>query len=115
MVIEWLKPAPEHVRPVHVSLYGSLSRGDAVPASDVDLLVVRPAGLCRSSPLWAEQRVRLYLAIERGTRRALDLAELGLTELGDFALFNPRLAETVCEEGVTLYGPDLAELYDQIR
>ena len=53
----------------------------------------------------------LILAVERASGHNLDLAELGADELADFAVFSPRLAEAVCEEGVTLHGPALSNIY----
>lgn len=114
LVARWIDETPACLRPAHVSLYGSIARGNAGPESDIDLLVVRASGVSRSDLRWAERRVVLILAVEGGTGRSLDLAELAGDELEDFAVFNPRLAEAVCEEGLTLHGPPLGDIYDEI-
>ncbi len=114
LVARWIDEIPTPLRPFHVSLYGSVARGDAGPSSDIDLLVVRAIGVGRSDPIWAALRVDLILAVERGAGRSLDLAELGLEELSDFAVSSPRLAESVCEEGIPLHGPALGEIYDEL-
>ena len=110
LVANWTDETPACLRPAHVSLYGSIARGNAGPESDIDLLVVRANGVSRSDLKWAERRVVLILAVEGGTGRRLDLAELGGDELEDFAVFSPCLAEAVCEEGLTLHGPPLGDM-----
>ena len=37
-----------------------------------------------------------------------------MVALEDFAVFSPRLAEAACEDGLTLHGPALGDIYDEL-
>ena len=54
------------LRPDHASLFGSAARGDGDTSSDLDVLVVRPAGSAEDGVTWEEQLLaagqRIYSA-----------------------------------------------------
>src|SRR6266508_3319456 len=52
-IAEW------EIAPAHVSIFGSAARGDGDTRSDIDVFVVRPAGVAEDDPGWREQLERL--------------------------------------------------------
>lgn len=88
--------------PVLVVLFGSVARGEATPESDLDLLVVRPAGCEPDEPAWQEQLSKLQAHASTWTgndARVLEFGEQELTE-GEPP---PVLAEAA-RDGIDLYG-----------
>lgn len=68
------------VPPVSAILYGSVARGEASPGSDVDVLLVRPAGIRTDESTWQEQVAALGDAVRRWTGLPASVIELSVTE-----------------------------------
>ncbi|HSZ13025.1 MAG TPA: nucleotidyltransferase domain-containing protein [Solirubrobacteraceae bacterium] len=84
------------------ALFGSVARGEATPNSDLDLLVVRPAGCAPDEPVWQEQLSRLQMLASSWTGNDARVLEFGEEELADEA---PRqVLLDVARDGIELYG-----------
>jgi predicted nucleotidyltransferase len=57
------------IAPAHISIFGSAARGDGDTASDIDLFVVRLAGISDNDPRWRAQLDGLSEVSEKDLRR----------------------------------------------
>lgn len=87
-------------------VYGSCARGDARPASDLDLLLVQPSGpsveaavrdLVAEANLWASRKIDLRV-VRRKTFRSLP----------------EDLRETLRREGLTVYSTHLGGAFEEV-
>lgn len=106
----WLRSIPEGLRPPHMSIFGSVARGDQGADSDIDLLVVRPPGVTYGHRDWANARARIILAVHRELGRSLDVLDLSEDDLPRLAATSPGLAEQLCAQGVVVHGKALGDL-----
>jgi len=88
------------IQPASSVLFGSAARGEAGPASDLDLLMVRPRDIDADNETWRGQVMALQEAVSGWTGNDARVLEYGEDELG---LDEPVL-ETVAAEGVELHG-----------
>jgi hypothetical protein len=88
--------------PVLVVLFGSVARGDATPQSDLDLLVIRPAGCDPDESAWRDQLSQLQRRGTAWTGNDTRVLEYGEQELQDPGA-GPVLADAA-REGIELYG-----------
>jgi len=99
LISAWAKP------PVYAALFGSATRSDMRPSSDLDLFVVRPADVDEDDDVWAEQLSDLRTAATAWTgndARVLDYAETRMP--ARTGVPDPLLTE-VSAESLTLHGP----------
>lgn len=89
-----------HVPPAAVSLFGSAARGDAGRESDIDLLVIRRAGVDYEQSDWREQVGSLEHAAASWTGNDARVLEFGV---GELAADEPVLA-AAASEGVEIHG-----------
>ena len=85
------------VRPLRVILFGSAARGEASPDSDLDFLVVVPAGTHRRRTAQA-----LYLAVSNAGV-PFDLVVATTEDLARYGDDSGLVYRTALEEGITLY------------
>jgi predicted nucleotidyltransferase len=88
------------IQPTSSVLFGSAARGEAGRASDLDVLMIRPAGIGADDETWREQVMALQEAVAAWTGNDLRVLEYGEQELG---LDEPVLA-TAGAEGIELHG-----------
>ena len=93
------------IEPVSVTVFGSFVRGEGGPASDVDLLVIRPAG---AADPWASQLAGLAAAGRRWTGNPFNLIDVGADELAMFA--DEGFVRAAAAEGLTVAGVALRRL-----
>lgn len=102
---------PATVKPLHVSLFGSVARGTERPGSDVDLLVVHPAFTSDGERTeFGRLMVEMVLAIDRAIDRDLQILRLSQPRLGRLASAGSTLITDVMNEGLTVWGPPLADM-----
>ncbi len=101
-LIAWLREeiASWKVAPSCAALFGSVARRQADPDSDLDLLVVRPAGVAEDSTAWEDQLASLERSATEWTGNDARIVELGESELVQAR----PLLENVIREGIGLYG-----------
>ncbi len=88
--------------PVLVVLFGSVARGEATPESDLDLLVVRPAGCEPDEPIWQGQLSTLQTHASAWTGNDARVLEFGEQELTDGE--SPPVLADAARDGIELYG-----------
>jgi predicted nucleotidyltransferase len=92
------------VQPAHASLFGSAARGDGDENSDIDLLVVRPAGADVDDPTWRIQLDRLAEAVLGWTGNNAGIVEVGEGELPRLRQDRPPVVEELGRDAVDLAG-----------
>lgn len=94
----WTVPA------VHASLFGSAARGDGGLASDIDLFIVRPAGVDAEDETWRAQIDDLAESVRRWTGNHAGIAEISDTELPRLRRDRPPVVEEVRADAIDLAG-----------
>lgn len=96
--------------PVSVIVFGSFARGEADVGSDVDTVLVRPAGVDESDELWSESVEQWRASVRRAGGNRVEVLEAGSDEV--VALLNTRrqVWRDIWRDGLVVYGLSLAEL-----
>jgi predicted nucleotidyltransferase len=101
-------------QPLSLTLFGSLARGDADIASDIDILAVRPAG---GGERWAASLTGFSSKAQVLTGNRVQILDYDLSDLqqryaarGDAA--GARFWQSVAQDALTLAGADLQELME---
>jgi predicted nucleotidyltransferase len=98
------------LRPESVVVYGSVARGQATAASDVDVLVVRPDAIEPDEATWQRQVADLSDRVRRWTGRRASVVEMSPREVRDgLASREPFLVEAD-RDGWLIAGEALREL-----
>lgn len=98
------------IEPIHVSLFGSLARGDGDTGSDIDLFVVRPRNVEREDARWREQLDLLTGKVQRWTGNAARIAEVGEEELPSLRKEEPPILAELRADAITVTGPEATAL-----
>jgi len=85
-----------------VLLYGSIARGEAGPASDLDLLVIRAEATREEAPAWREQISDLEERATTWTGNDARVVEFGEADLGDGSV--RAVVEEALDDGIELFG-----------
>jgi hypothetical protein len=88
--------------PLLAMLFGSVATGLSTSTSDVDLLIVRPAGLDPYSPRWARQLSELQARTTAWSGNDARILEYGEDELAELA--TEPVLEDALRDGIELYG-----------
>lgn len=97
--------------PAHaVAVFGSFARRDGGPASDLDLLLVRPDALDEQDERWRRQRYALARDIERWTGNRTQVVELSVSELRRAVDREEELVASLRTDARVLAGAPLDEL-----
>ena len=89
--------------PAHtVPLFGSVAHGEAVPESDLDLLVVRPTSTEEEAAEWREQLANLERDATAWTGNDARIVEYGESDLADVTV--RPVVEAALLDGVELSG-----------
>jgi predicted nucleotidyltransferase len=99
-------PAP----PVSVIVFGSLARGDGRPESDIDVVLVRPAGVDEDSDGWRHGVEAWRADVRRMAGSVLHLIEVGEGDIGRLLRSRRPMWNDVRRDGVVVYGAPLGEL-----
>jgi DNA-binding transcriptional ArsR family regulator len=99
------------IQPAHGSLFGSAARGDGDSASDIDLLVVRPANVPDNDPHWQAQLDGLVDSVERWTGNPASVSELAEPDVARLAEERPPVIAAIATDAITLAGPDASRLF----
>lgn len=103
------------IAPAHVSMFGSAARGDGDTGSDVDLFVVRPAGISEDDPRWRAQLDRLSDRVQAWTGNHAGLSEVSAKNLRRLRREHPPVVDELRRDAITLAGPTPAELLGASR
>jgi predicted nucleotidyltransferase len=103
------------IPPIHVSLFGSTARGDGDLDSDIDLFVVRPAGVDVEDVTWGEQLRDIGDAVLAWTGNhagVIDFAERDIEQMRDE---DPPVLHELRRDAIDLAGTPLRELLASAR
>lgn len=96
-----------HVPPVHASLFGSTARGDGDVHSDIDVLVIRPAGVNEDDSPWAEQVDRLRARVREWTGNRCQPLQVDLERLTEYVRAGDALVDEWRRDAINIFGDDL--------
>ena len=109
MVASWPTPRPESV-----VVFGSVARGDADSASDVDVLIVRPERVSPDEPGWIDRSAGLAASMTLWTGNRCDLVEYTAHELRKPTRARSAFVKAIVADGVTVYGKPLGRLLEGV-
>ena len=92
--------------PVHVSLFGSAARGDGDTRSDIDIFVVRPAGVSEEDRDWRAQLDSIARQVQRWTGNHAGIAEVAESEIPRLRTSARPIVVELRKDAITLAGPD---------
>lgn len=101
--------------PLSAALFGSAARSDGGPASDIDLLVVRPDDVADDEPEWIDQLHGLRGQVRNWTGNYLQILERTADELDDLRRTNEAIIEELRRDAVTVHGDDLRALLEELE
>jgi predicted nucleotidyltransferase len=98
------------VPPLSTIVFGSLARGEADIESDIDTVLVRPAGVDESDELWSESVEQWRASVHRASGNRVEVLEVASGEVA--ALLNSRrqVWRDIRRDGLVVRGLSLAEL-----
>lgn len=97
--------------PVHASLFGSAARGDGDTGSDIDLFVVRPAGVDAEDPGWLEQVDGLAESVWSWTGNHAGISEIAEEELPRLRNDQPPVVGELRQDAIDLAGQSTKKLF----
>jgi predicted nucleotidyltransferase len=92
------------VKPVAVWVFGSAARGQATPASDVDVLVVRPDTVPVDDDRWEAQTLMLSENVLRWSGNVCQVLEYSEAEFATLVAADDRLVRALRDDAVVLAG-----------
>lgn len=96
--------------PVSAIVFGSLARGEADALSDVDLVLVRPAGVDEDDEPWASSAEGWRTSARRLTGNPVQVIEIDETEIARRLRRPNALWANVLREGVVVHGLSLESI-----
>jgi DNA-binding transcriptional ArsR family regulator len=103
--IDGLEPAP-----ACVAVFGSFARHEARSDSDIDLLVVRPAGLDEDDDAWWETVEKIRARARRLSGNRIEILETGHEEARKLLHSRRPLWRSIHREALVVHGPPLDAL-----
>lgn len=94
----------------HTSLFGSAARGDAGPGSDLDVLVIRDAGVEADEPAWVAQLADMEDLVARWTGNTLSWFEIDRSGLTRGVSEGESVLASIRSDGIHLTGTRFAML-----
>jgi predicted nucleotidyltransferase len=95
---------------VHLSVFGSMARGDGATQSDIDLFVVRPDRVPDDDPQWRKQLDDLAERIERWTGNRASIAETAESEIEPLLDEDRPIVTELRTDAITVNGRDIRAL-----
>jgi DNA-binding transcriptional ArsR family regulator len=96
--------------PVSVVIFGSLARGEADVASDLDVVMIRPVDVGEDDDSWVSSMEAWRTAARRLTGNSVQVLEIDESEVVRRLRRPTALWADVIRDGVTVYGSPLGEL-----
>ncbi|MBP2349454.1 putative nucleotidyltransferase [Kribbella aluminosa] len=98
--------------PVHVSLFGSVARGEGGLDSDIDLLVVHAAD--KSSTALPDKIAMLAEQVHEWTGNFLQTYAISIDELANHLLAGEPIVNEWLRDCITVYGHDFRRLHAEV-
>jgi predicted nucleotidyltransferase len=103
------------IAPTHASIFGSAARGDGDVRSDIDIFVVRPAGVAEDDPGWREQLERLSDHVHAWTGNHAAISEVSAADVRRLRRERPPVVDELRRDAITLTGPTPTELLESSK
>ncbi len=101
--------------PAHASLFGSAARGDGDVDSDIDLFIVRPAGVDAEDATWDAQLTDIGEAVLAWTGNHAGIIDLAERDIRQMQEESPPVLGDLQRDGIDLAGIPLRELLGRAR
>lgn len=92
------------VKPVAVWMFGSAARGEATPASDVDVLVIRADAVPEDDAGWEAQTLALSDSVLRWSGNTCQMLEYAEAEFTELVATGDRLVTSLRDDAVVIAG-----------
>jgi DNA-binding transcriptional ArsR family regulator len=96
--------------PISTVVFGSFARGDADAVSDLDVIMVRPAGVDEDDEPWASSVEAWRTAARRLTGNPVQVLEIDQSDMARRLRRPTPLWTDVLRDGITVHGPSLDEI-----
>jgi predicted nucleotidyltransferase len=96
--------------PIHVSLFGSVARGEGDLTSDIDLFIVRPDDVSEDDSRWRRQIDELAAQIARWTGNHAGIAEAANAETKRLREDRPPIVARLGTDAIVLSGDEVGSL-----
>jgi hypothetical protein len=96
--------------PVHASMFGSAARQDGDTDSDIDIFLVRPAGVDAEDAAWNTQLQDLGDAVLAWTGNHAGIIDFAEQDIVRMRAENPPVLQDLRRDGIDLAGMPLREL-----
>jgi len=93
------------LQPPYAALFGSAAEGRMRPESDIDLFLVRPAGVEVDHPEWRAQLDRLRADAVRWTGNDVRILDFGVGEVRAGRQRRDPVLDDIARHGIVLHGP----------
>jgi hypothetical protein len=103
------------IPPVHASLFGSAARGDGDLDSDIDIFVVRPAGVNAEDTTWEQQLADIGDSVLAWTGNHASVIDLAERDIGRMLDEDPPVLRDLQRDGIDLAGTPLRQLLGRER
>jgi DNA-binding transcriptional ArsR family regulator len=103
------------IPPTSVIVFGSFARGEADGASDIDTVLVRPAGVNSDDPAWEQSLDTWRSQVRVLTGNQVEVVEIDADELPARLRGRRPLWRAVRTDGIVVFGLSLTELEDVVR
>ncbi len=98
------------VPPLSTIVFGSFARGEADTESDIDTVLVRPAGVDESDELWSESVEQWRASVHRASGNRVEVLEVGVGEVAALLDSRRQVWRDIRRDGLVVQGLSLAEL-----
>jgi hypothetical protein len=98
------------VMPLSAIVFGSFARGEADIDSDIDTVLVRPAGVDESDESWAESVEQWRASVRRASGNQVEVLEVGSGEVAVLLNSRRQVWRDIRSDGLVVHGLSLVEL-----
>ena len=103
------------IAPAHASIFGSAARGDGDTRSDIDIFVVRPAGVDEDDAGWRQQLDQLADHVYDWTGNHAGISEVSAADVRRLRRERPPVVDELRRDAITLAGPPPTELLRALK
>ncbi len=93
------------IQPECIAVFGSASRSNMTPDSDIDIFVARPVEIAFGVRPWREQITEFSLKVGRWTGNSVQIFELGEDEIRKELEVKDGVIYAIIDEGIIVQGP----------